>query len=121
MKRVKLMGSDTDAMVDRRIVVKLLTTFFERKQSPEILQLMTRMLGFTGMRGRLLACCVNTLLCIIRLTASASASASDCMLCARLVCLGALCSLCRHSLSCMCQSCKDMPKPRATSEVCPCS
>lgn len=50
MKRVKLLNSDTDSMVDRRVVVKLLTTFFERGQSPEILQLMTRMLGFSGTR-----------------------------------------------------------------------
>lgn len=48
MKRMRLLNSDTDVMVDRRIVVKLLTTYFERGQSPEVLQLMTRMLGFTG-------------------------------------------------------------------------
>ncbi|KAK9804295.1 hypothetical protein WJX72_005331 [[Myrmecia] bisecta] len=47
MKRVNMLNSDTNSMVDRRIVVKLLVTFFERGQSPEVLQLMTRMLGFT--------------------------------------------------------------------------
>ena len=46
MKRVKLMA--TEETVDRRIVVKLLTTYFERGQSPEVLQLMTRMLGVSG-------------------------------------------------------------------------
>ncbi len=51
MKRVKLLNNETDSMVDRRVVVKLLTTYFERGQSPEILQLMTRMLGFSGATG----------------------------------------------------------------------
>ena len=46
MRRVKLMA--TEDTVDRRIVVKLLTTYFERDRSPEVLQLMSRMLGFTG-------------------------------------------------------------------------
>lgn len=46
MKRVKLMA--TEETVDRRIVVKLLITYFERDRSPEVLQLMFRMLGFTG-------------------------------------------------------------------------
>lgn len=45
---MRLLNSDTDTMVDRRIVVKLLTTYFERGQSPDVLQLMTRMLGFSG-------------------------------------------------------------------------
>lgn len=48
MKRITLLNSDSNAMVDRRIVVKLLVTFFERKQSPEVLALMSRMLGFSG-------------------------------------------------------------------------
>ena len=46
MKRVKVMA--TEETVDRRIVVKLLTTYFERGHSPEVLQLMSRMLGFSG-------------------------------------------------------------------------
>lgn len=43
-----MLGSDEEAMVDRRVVVKLLTTYFERNQSPEVLTLMARMLGFSG-------------------------------------------------------------------------
>lgn len=43
-----MLGSDEEAMVDRRVVVKLLTTYFDRKQSPEVLALMARMLGFSG-------------------------------------------------------------------------
>lgn len=46
MKRVKLMAGEET--VDRRIVVKLLSTYFERGRSPEVLTLMSRMLGFTG-------------------------------------------------------------------------
>ena len=49
MKRVKMMA--TEETVDRRIVVKLLTTYFERGHSPEVLQLMSRMLGFSGAQG----------------------------------------------------------------------
>ena len=48
MKRINLLNSDSGAMVDRRIVVKLLVTYFQRGQSPEILDLMSRMLGLTG-------------------------------------------------------------------------
>ena len=48
MKRISMMNSDSNAMVDRRIVVKLLITYFERGQSPEILDLMARMLGLSG-------------------------------------------------------------------------
>ena len=48
MKRVRLLNSDEDTTVDRRIVVKLLTTYFERGQPPDVLQLMARMLGFSG-------------------------------------------------------------------------
>ncbi len=50
MKRINLLNSDTNAMVDRRIVVKLLVTFFERGHSQEVLALMSRMLGFSGDR-----------------------------------------------------------------------
>ena len=48
MKRISLLNSDSSAMVDRRIVTKLLVTFFERGQSPELLDLMARMLGLSG-------------------------------------------------------------------------
>lgn len=48
MKRINLMNSDSNAMVDRRIVVKLLVTYFQRGQSPELLDLMARMLGLSG-------------------------------------------------------------------------
>lgn len=48
MKRIHMLNSDSNAMVDRRIVVKLLVTYFERNQSPEILELMARMLGLSG-------------------------------------------------------------------------
>ena len=47
-KRLNLLASDSGAQVDRRIVVKLLITFFERGQSLDILNLMARMLGFTS-------------------------------------------------------------------------
>ena len=47
-KRLSMLSSDSSTQVDRRIVVKLLTTFFERGQPPDILNLMARMLGFTG-------------------------------------------------------------------------
>lgn len=43
-----MLNSDSNAMVDRRIVVKLLVTYFQRNQSPEILELMARMLGLSG-------------------------------------------------------------------------
>ncbi len=48
MKRIHMLNSDSNAMVDRRIVVKLLVTYFQRNQSPEILELMARMLGLSG-------------------------------------------------------------------------
>lgn len=48
MKRINMLNSDSTAMVDRRIVVKLLVTYFQRSQSPEILDLMSRMLHLTG-------------------------------------------------------------------------
>ena len=47
-KKLNLLASDTGAQVDRRIVVKLLITFYERNQSPDVLALMARMLGFTS-------------------------------------------------------------------------
>jgi hypothetical protein len=52
MKRMRLLNSGEDTSVDRRIVVKLLTTYFERGQPPDVLQLMARMLGFSGMALR---------------------------------------------------------------------
>lgn len=50
MRRVASLSSEGNAQVDRRIVVKLLVTFFERGQSQEVLQLMARILAFTGMQ-----------------------------------------------------------------------
>lgn len=50
MRRLTAASSDAGAMVDRRIVVQLLVTFFERGQSPEVLALMARMLGMSGAR-----------------------------------------------------------------------
>ncbi|XP_024391625.1 uncharacterized protein [Physcomitrium patens] len=41
------MSSDSDFYVDRRIVIKLLVTYFERHHSREVLDLMVRMLGFS--------------------------------------------------------------------------
>ena len=61
-KRLSLLSSDSGSQVDRRIVVKLLTTFFERGQSPDILNLMTRMLGFTGTLHGLAPACDMELL-----------------------------------------------------------
>ena len=52
MKRISMLNSDSNAMVDRRIVVKLLVTYFERNQSPEVLELMARMLGLSGRAHR---------------------------------------------------------------------
>ena len=49
MKRIHMINSDSTAMVDRRIVVKLLVTYFEKNQSPEVLGLMARMLGLSGL------------------------------------------------------------------------
>lgn len=62
MKRVKLMA--TEETVDRRIVVKLLITYFERDRSPEVLQLMFRMLGFTG-PPQDFSCVILSILCPI--------------------------------------------------------
>ncbi|URE37521.1 hypothetical protein MUK42_06417 [Musa troglodytarum] len=41
------MSLDSDNHVDRRIVIKLLVTYFQRNHSKEVLDLMVRMLGFT--------------------------------------------------------------------------
>ncbi|KAG0629532.1 hypothetical protein M758_1G110700 [Ceratodon purpureus] len=41
------MSSDSDFYVDRRIVIKLLVTYFQRHHSREVLDLMVRMLGFS--------------------------------------------------------------------------
>lgn len=48
MRRVASLSGEGNVQVDRRIVVKLLVTFFEKGQSQEVLQLMGRILGFTG-------------------------------------------------------------------------
>lgn len=48
MRRVASLSSEGNVQVDRRIVVKLLVTFFEKGQSQEVLQLMARILAFTG-------------------------------------------------------------------------
>ncbi|KAK9910294.1 hypothetical protein M0R45_034262 [Rubus argutus] len=47
MTRLNRMSIDSDYLVDRRIVIKLLVTYFQRNYSKEVLDLMTRMLGFT--------------------------------------------------------------------------
>ncbi|XP_050387627.1 golgin candidate 4 [Argentina anserina] len=47
MTRLNRMSVDSDFLVDRRIVIKLLVTYFQRNHSKEVLDLMTRMLGFT--------------------------------------------------------------------------
>ena len=51
MRRVASLSSEGNVQVDRRIVVKLLVTFFEKGQSQEVLQLMARILAFTGTAG----------------------------------------------------------------------
>ena len=43
-----MLTSDSSSTVDRRIAVKLLTTYLSRGQTSEDLELMARMLGFTG-------------------------------------------------------------------------
>lgn len=43
-----MLSTDNTATIDRRIAVKLLTTYLSRGQTPEDLELMARMLGFTG-------------------------------------------------------------------------
>ncbi|THU58711.1 hypothetical protein C4D60_Mb03t17300 [Musa balbisiana] len=47
MTTVNRMSLDSDNCVDRRIVIKLLVTYFQRNHSKEVLDLMVRMLGFT--------------------------------------------------------------------------
>ncbi|KAH9604150.1 hypothetical protein KSS87_010490 [Heliosperma pusillum] len=47
MTRLNRMSVDSDFLVDRRIVIKLLVTYFQRNHSREVLDLMVRMLGFT--------------------------------------------------------------------------
>ncbi len=51
MKRLNTLDDPGNALVDRRIVVKLLLTYFERDQAHEVLQLMARILGFSGKPG----------------------------------------------------------------------
>ncbi|XP_021808006.1 golgin candidate 4 isoform X1 [Prunus avium] len=47
MTRLNRMSIDSDYLVDRRIVIKLLVTYFQRNYSKEVLDLMARMLGFS--------------------------------------------------------------------------
>ncbi|CAI0470210.1 unnamed protein product [Linum tenue] len=47
MTRLSRMSMDSDFLVDRRIVIKLLVTYFQRNHSKEVLDLMVRMLGFS--------------------------------------------------------------------------
>ncbi|CAI8607609.1 unnamed protein product [Vicia faba] len=47
MTRLNRMSVDSDYLVDRRIVIKLLVTYFRRNHSREVLDLMVRMLGFS--------------------------------------------------------------------------
>ena len=47
VKKLTALNSDSSSLVDRRVVVKLLVTYIERRQSREVLTLMSRMLGFT--------------------------------------------------------------------------
>ncbi|KAI3987907.1 hypothetical protein MKX01_021021 [Papaver californicum] len=47
MTRLNRMSVDSDFFVDRRIVIKLLVTYFLRNHSKEVLDLMVRMLGFS--------------------------------------------------------------------------
>ncbi|KAL7158824.1 hypothetical protein ABFS83_02G169000 [Erythranthe nasuta] len=47
MTRLNRMSVDSDFLVDRRIVIKLLATYFQRNHSKEVLDLMARMLGFS--------------------------------------------------------------------------
>lgn len=50
MGRLATLNDEGNVQVDRRIVVKLLVTFFEKGQSQEVLQLMARILNFTGLQ-----------------------------------------------------------------------
>ncbi|CAN6931174.1 unnamed protein product [Brassica oleracea] len=47
MTRLNRMSMESDNLVDRRIVVKLLVTYFQKNHSKEVLDLMVRMLGFS--------------------------------------------------------------------------
>ncbi|KAK8958810.1 Golgin candidate 4 [Platanthera guangdongensis] len=47
MTTLNRMSLDSDNYVDRRIVIKLLVTYFQRNHSKEVLDLMVRMLGFS--------------------------------------------------------------------------
>ncbi|KAJ4749168.1 Golgin candidate 4 [Rhynchospora pubera] len=47
MTTLNRMSLDSDNQVDRRIVIKLLVTYFQRNHSKEVLDLMVRMLGFS--------------------------------------------------------------------------
>ncbi|PKU79299.1 golgin candidate 4 isoform X1 [Dendrobium catenatum] len=47
MTTLNRMSLDSDNFVDRRIVIKLLVTYFQRNHSKEVLDLMVRMLGFS--------------------------------------------------------------------------
>ncbi|CAK8542463.1 unnamed protein product [Lathyrus sativus] len=48
MTRLNRMSVDSDFLVDRRIVIKLLITYFQKNHSKEVLDLMVRMLGFSN-------------------------------------------------------------------------
>ncbi|MBA0831770.1 hypothetical protein Goarm_016208 [Gossypium armourianum] len=47
MTRLNRMSMDSDYLVDRRFVIKLLVTYYQRNHSKEVLDLMVRMLGFS--------------------------------------------------------------------------
>ncbi|CAH2063217.1 unnamed protein product [Thlaspi arvense] len=47
MTRLNRMSIESDYLVDRRIVIKLLVTYFQKNHSKEVLDLMVRMLGFS--------------------------------------------------------------------------
>ncbi|ESQ43922.1 hypothetical protein EUTSA_v10005812mg [Eutrema salsugineum] len=47
MTRLNRMSMESDYLVDRRIVIKLLITYFQKNHSKEVLDLMVRMLGFS--------------------------------------------------------------------------
>ncbi|KAL4377304.1 hypothetical protein GQ457_02G010700 [Hibiscus cannabinus] len=47
MTRLNTMSTDSDYLVDRRIVIKLLVTYFGSNHSKEVLNVMVRMLGFS--------------------------------------------------------------------------
>ncbi|CAD7695117.1 unnamed protein product [Ostreobium quekettii] len=47
VRKITDINQNSDSMVDRRVVVKLLVTYIERRNSRDVLALMSRMLGFT--------------------------------------------------------------------------